>query len=123
MTDIDDLEHALAESWGSDTSADPSGWHRANPAWGQCAVTALVVQDYFGGDLLRSMVGEVSHYYNLLPGSRQIDLTFRQFGHGAVATAPEQRARDYVIGYPATARRYQILAARTRDHLSRQHGV
>ena len=57
------------------TSADPEGWSPHNRPWGQCAVTALVVQDRFGGELLRARVDGVSHYWNRLPDGSELDLT------------------------------------------------
>src|ERR1700724_3464771 len=42
----------LAQAWSRDTSSDAEHWSASNPAWGQCAVTALIVQDLLGGHLL-----------------------------------------------------------------------
>ena len=108
---ISDLEAAIAATWMRETSADPGGWTAENAAWGQCAVTALVVQDYFGGTLLRGEVGPVSHYWNVLPSSEEIDLTRHQFPDGVAIESVESRTREYVLSHLDTARRYRALAS------------
>lgn len=41
----------LQAAWTRGTSFDPERWTPENPSWGQCAVTALVINDLFGGEL------------------------------------------------------------------------
>src|SRR5262249_295600 len=55
------LRRAIERSWTRSTSSDPEHWSEKNPAHGQCAVTALVVQDCLGGELLRARVKGVMH--------------------------------------------------------------
>ncbi len=78
----------LERCWSADTSADPDGWSPENPAWGQCAVTALVVQDRFGGI--------------------EIDLTRQQFATW-VPDEEGERERSYVLSFPDTRARYDRL--------------
>ncbi|GLY03758.1 hypothetical protein [Actinoplanes sp. NBRC 101535] len=84
--DLERLRPLLRAAWGADT-CDPhdlADWHPGNPARGQCNVTALVVQDLLGGDLI---LGEVlvdgvkvgHHFWNRLPDGRTADLTADQF--------------------------------------------
>ncbi len=86
MTDIERLRPILRDAWSADT-CDPHDlpdWHPGNPSRGQCGVTALVVNDLFGGELV---LGEVFsggskvgyHWWNVLPDGREIDLTADQF--------------------------------------------
>lgn len=111
---IEDLHAALISAWGNDTSADEN-WDISNRSLGQCAVSALVVQDHFAGELLRTTVGGVSHYLNRLPGGEKVDLTLDQFGPGATYDdEPVVRERTYVEGHEATMARYQTL----RDRLA-----
>ncbi|MGY0491991.1 YunG family protein [Streptomyces sp. WG-D5] len=89
-----DLDAALRSAWSADTTS-PDGAHRwspKNPAWGQCDITALVVNDLFGGDL---MCGEVYltdgtqegyHWWNRLPSGIELDLTREQFRLGERVT-------------------------------------
>lgn len=107
--DLDELKEALPLAWSRETSADPSGWSPANSAWGQCAVTALVVQDYLGGMLRRGEVGPISHYWNVLPSGEELDLTRSQFAEDARITSIEPRTREHVLSYLETQRRYERL--------------
>lgn len=107
---------AITRAWSADTSSDPDGWTQHNRAYGQCAVTALLVQKLMGGELLRAMVGDVSHYWNRLPSGVELDLTrgqFETFDPGPVET----RTREYALSYPATAARYRILARAVADEM------
>jgi hypothetical protein len=99
----------LFEAWSRETSSDPKGWTEANPAYGQCAVTALVIQDTLGGELLRSVINGVSHYWNRLPNGQEFDMTIQQFGMINSREETTVRGRDYVLSFPETAKRYQIL--------------
>ena len=112
-TPVKDLDVLLARAWCQETSADPSGWSAENPSWGQCAVTALLVQDLLGGELLRSEVRGISHYWNRLPTGEEVDLTCQQFGSSyALSEPPEPRSREYVLSFPETTRRFVLLRAR-----------
>lgn len=124
MTDLDELFDALRSSWNYDTCASESLWVPMVPAVGQCAVTALVVQDYLGGELLRTtnpstMNGSsrISHYWNRLPGGREIDLTRGQFW----VWEPDEivvRDREYVLSFEQTKTRYERLRKRVSRALA-----
>jgi len=118
---LKDLKKALKNSWSRETSSDPNNWTSENPAWGQCAVTALIIQDYFGGDLLRAAIeGIGSHYWNQLPDGSEIDLTKIQFLTAITIPAGEIRLREYVLSYPATVKRYEILKQRVEKYLKEE---
>ena len=107
---IDAFREALQHAWSRETTSDPDVWSPGCPAWGQCAVTALVVQDLFGGQLLRAQVEGASHYWNELEGGTQIDLTREQFESNDFRPGPiETRSRDYVLSFPSTRSRYDQL--------------
>lgn len=106
-----DLYYQIRRSWGADTSASDA-WSEANPALGQCAVTALVIQDHLGGVLLRCTVGGVSHYWNQLFVGVEVDLTFEQFPEDSRRENTITRDRDYVLSFPETVARYDILRGR-----------
>ena len=110
---LPDLVVALRRAWAADTSTS-SAWCPENAALGQCAVTALIVQDLLGGDLIRSKVAQdVSHYWNRLPDGNELDLTRSQFDSFRLVAPIEVRTREYVLSFPDTQRRYDILRART----------
>jgi hypothetical protein len=89
------LESAIRASWSLET-CDPTDvpvWTPAEPSRGQCAVTALVVHDLLGGELLEAEVDHADgsrqgfHYWNRFAGL-DVDLTRRQFAHGEVVRKP-----------------------------------
>lgn len=115
---LDQLIHALPLAWCDETSADPDRWTEHTKARGQCAVTALVVQDHLGGDLLRAEIRHwrdtsgndvESHYWNLLPGGIQVDLTAAQFTNNITRQNTQVRDREYVLSHESTRQRYELL--------------
>lgn len=109
------LREWFERAWAAETSVDPSGWSPTNPSWGQCAVTALNVQDIYGGKLMRAVVNGDSHYWNVTPDGQEIDLTKDQFGGEFEPIDVQERARFYVLSFPETAKRYHLLAARMNE--------
>lgn len=118
MIDLELLRPILRAGWGADT-CDPHDlhdWHRDNPARGQCGVTALIVQDLLGGELVLGevFVGDTRvghHYWNRLPGGRDVDLTADQFHPREVIVGGQVQRRP-----PGTPRRcrqqYETLSQR-----------
>lgn len=103
----------IREAWCRETSADADIWTPECPSIGQCAVTAMVVQDGLGGELLRSTVRGISHYWNSIPGMGELDLTRAQFGENVIPdAAPIFRDREYLDGSPETMARYTLLRER-----------
>ena len=70
-----ELREKLRSVWSTATGGK---WRPDNPACGQCSVTALVLQDLLGGDILKTSVEGQWHFYNLVGGQR-LDLTDTQF--------------------------------------------
>lgn len=128
MVEISELENALRKSWSKETSSDPNKWSEENIAWGQCAVTALVVQDYLQGEVVWAPARlpdgkEISHYFNLTRGN-ELDFTREQFPEGT--TIPEgipkpkefSSTREYVLSYSPTEERYKILKEKVKENLT-----
>jgi hypothetical protein len=92
---LGDIETAIRASWSIETCdpADVPTWTEANSASGQCAVTALVVRDLIGGQLLEAEVHfpdgtrQGFHYWNRLNGI-DVDLTREQFIEHEVVMEP-----------------------------------
>jgi hypothetical protein len=111
------LAGALSGSWSRDTSYDPLSWCPQNSAWGQCAVTALVLQDFLGGDLMTGEVNGFHHYWNLLPTNSEVDLTLQQFDGVERIEHRKKADRAYVLSFPDTKRRYRKLLSRVQNAL------
>jgi hypothetical protein len=77
---IEKLKQLLIKCWSLETcsSSLKKQWSKDNPSVGQCAITALIVNDYFGGKIMRCMSLSGSHYYNLID-DKIVDLTVEQF--------------------------------------------
>ena len=45
-----------------------------------CAITSLIINDYFKGDICKIHVDGISHYFNLV-NNKIVDLTASQFNH------------------------------------------
>lgn len=73
--DIQEFLNILYKCWSINSS---SKWTLDNPAKGQCGVTSLVVNDFFGGDILKTKTSEGWHYYNRID-SKCFDFTQSQF--------------------------------------------
>ena len=59
----------LRKAWCAAT-AHPSyqkDWTEDNPSYGQCCVTALTMQDLYGGDIYECKVHGKRHYVNITP--------------------------------------------------------
>ena len=78
---IQKLEKLLRASYTKETShsAFKNRWSRENPTCGQCAITSLIVQNYFGGTINRIKLSNGdTHYFNIVNG-QIVDLTREQF--------------------------------------------
>ncbi|MCA1440445.1 hypothetical protein I6F07_09505 [Ensifer sp. IC4062] len=100
------LQSALQSAWSIETS---SKWLPDNPARGQCSVTALVVQDILGGDIVKTDVDGAWHFYNLIGGMRR-DFSESQFASPVFyADLPSNRDEAFSDTSPE---QYRILRER-----------
>lgn len=117
--ELNRLEEILKLAWCKETSATPDRWTNENPALGQCAITALIVNDYFGGKLVWAEAvlpdgKKESHYFNEIEG-KQYDLTRSQFPEGTLIPGGIDKTksclttRDYVLSFQLTKDRYNLL--------------
>ncbi|GAA3013181.1 YunG family protein [Streptomyces fulvorobeus] len=120
-----DLEAAIRSSWDADTTTPVHRprWNPDNPARDQCGVTAMVVNDLLGGELIRGevRVGGVRtdfHWWNRLGMGIEIDLTREQFGPEEIVTGGTVVPRP-----PEIARlreEYELLRGRVLERLRGQ---
>ena len=126
----------IAGSWNSMTSADSANWSRDNPAWGQCAITALIAQDFLGGEILRidlsthkdpKISAMRSHYFNRINGN-EVDFTrwqfsadYNEFNLVLASQTPEIRTREYLLGNQSTRDRYLLLRFSVAKSLGNFH--
>lgn len=127
---IAQIVNALECSWSAKTIYPELSWSQSNPARGQCVVSALVVQDYFGGDFKRYEVefegGKEKHFINLLENGERLDVTGKQYGNEAVLIESPvvlhefRTIRDKLLHDESTLLRYELLKKLVSDYLIRQ---
>lgn len=94
------------------------GWNDDNKCFGMCAITTLVINDYFGGDICKIYVDEVSHYYNLIAGDI-VDLTSSQFNCNVDYKNYKIIDREKILT-DDTKQRYNLLKKRLVNKLLNQ---
>ncbi|MFD4371834.1 hypothetical protein [Streptomyces sp. NPDC058486] len=124
---LSDIERAIRGSWSAETCTPEyrSRWTEDNPARDQCGVTAMVVHDLLGGELLR---GEVHvegkrvdyHWWNRLGMGVEIDLTREQFGPEESVTAGIVIPRPPVSEWRRLVAEYELLRERVLGRLGRR---
>ena len=86
----------------------------------QCAITAIIVDDLFGGTIHRIKVdGGGTHYFNKING-QYIDLTHEHFDlqNISVSYGPnEEMDRQYCGKNADTKKRYDILISNIKNYL------
>jgi hypothetical protein len=119
---ITSLKKALVKSWNKNTCYPPmeKEWTEKNPAYGQCYVTALIVNDYFGGKILKAKFNNgTGHFWNLIE-DKEIDLSKSQFDENEVIPKPKIYSREEIESkskYEEYNRRYKILKKRVEQFL------
>lgn len=106
---VETFNNKIRNLWSADTSTAGAAWSPFRPEKGQCAVTALLVQDEYGGTLNRALVNGESHYWNTLPDGTEVDLTRSQFDDPIIIEEPQKRDREYLFGSESTVQRYNQL--------------
>ncbi|MEU0280818.1 hypothetical protein [Streptomyces sp. NPDC006195] len=124
---LTDIEQAVRSSWSAETCTPEfrSRWKNDNPARDQCGVTALVLNDLLGGELIR---GEVHvnaervdyHWWNRLGMGIEIDLTREQFGPEEIVTGGIVIPRPPVTELRRLREEYELLRDRVLEKLNRQ---
>ena len=109
------LLEKLQKAWCKETAhpAYQEKWSEENPAVGQCAVTALIVQEELGGDIMSCKVGRSSHFVNVIDG-KIVDLTISQFGPNAKYTdnSFKYRTAKSLLKNKDVRVRYELLKSR-----------
>ncbi|WP_235939509.1 YunG family protein [Bradyrhizobium hipponense] len=118
--DPDEVESALRKAWSLSTVRQLTA---NNPAAGQCNVTALLIHELFGGDLLKTPLPAGDHFYDRI-GGRRYDLTASQFDQPIVYLDVPANRVDAELG--ATKDELAELRAAFQEHRdgapNRSHG-
>lgn len=127
---LTDIERAVRSSWSAETCPPESRpcWTKDNPARDQCGVTAMVLNDLLGGELIRGEVhveGERVdyHWWNRLGMGIEIDLTREQFRPGEIVTEGIVIPRRPVTEWRRLREEYELLRDRVLEKLNRQQAT
>jgi hypothetical protein len=120
-----DLDGAVRTSWGLDTcdDVDAALWTPQSPERGHCGVTALVLQDHLGGELLLAEVSHADgsrqgvHYWNRLLSGEEVDLTRTQFDKGEALGPARVQQRPPGLAPKQLAHQYDLLSRRVLTYL------
>jgi len=108
---------ALTLSWHANTAYD-NDWEPHIPSLNQCVPTALVVQDYYGGEIARApMSCGGSHYWNVETAHGTLDFSGGQLAYLTSSPLYDQvvrRARENLLSTEAITGRYRMLADRVK---------
>lgn len=122
---LDELYDVLLHCWSRETAypSCQSEWVSNDPTYGQCAITAMLVCDMFGGTIHRIRVnGGGTHYFNKIDG-HYLDLTRQQFDLYNIPVEYEPNDlmdRQYCGKNPSTDKRYKLLVANISAWLARK---
>jgi len=117
------LETALRHSWTKETCFPDwqSEWANKDPAHGQCVPTALVVNNYFGGDFIYDRKNQ--HVWNRLPNGKEVDLSRSQFPRDTIFSVSEYQTREQLLHSEKAVKyenekRYNLLKEKVLKSLS-----
>lgn len=122
------IEQAVRSSWSAETCTpgSRSHWREDNPARDQCGVTAMVLNDLLGGELIRGDVhvdGEHVdyHWWNRLGMGMgvEVDLTREQFGPEETVSGGVVVPRPPVTEWRRLREEYELLHRRVMEKLGR----
>lgn len=117
---IENIKEILLECYSKDLCYPKvqNEWNDNNKCFGMCAITSLIINDYFGGNICKIYVEGISHYYNLIE-DKIIDLTSSQFNCD-IDYKNYQIVDSKKILTDDTKRRYNVLKERLVNKLLKQ---
>ena len=114
--ELDKLETILNSLYSKETCYPEcrNQWNDDNKTLGHCAIVALIINDYFGGNICKIKVNNISHYFNLIDGEI-VDLTSEQFKINDISYANYIiKTREDVLMDEDTKKRYEILKLKVK---------
>lgn len=113
--DIDELSTKLYSCYSKELCYPKiaDNWSVDNKYYGMCAITTLIVNDYFGGRICKIYVNGISHYFNLI-NNKIIDLTSKQFKNKINYRDYEIVERESILT-ENTIYRYELLKKKLEE--------
>ena len=106
------LSYQIKKAWTKETAhpAYQTKWNFENPSIGQCLVTALLIQELKGGEIVSCKVGRYSHFVNIINGQIE-DYTAEQFNIPIEYKKLAIKDRKTLLKNKDTLKRYEALKA------------
>ena len=113
-----ELKHFLYSSYQKDTAYNSCAdeWSSSNPARGHCAIVAMLVYEYFGGDIYKgyNSLREEWHYWNVIDGVTY-DFTREQYKEDNISFQNIHPTTFEALSKNSdTRKRYDLLKQRVR---------
>lgn len=116
---LDKLEKILINIYSKETCYPDckEQWNIDNKTLGHCAIVALLINDYFGGNICKIKINGISHYFNII-NDKIIDFTSDQFKVDRIDYSNYViKTRDEVLNNEDTNERYQLLKLKVKLNL------
>ena len=116
---LDKLEKILINIYSKETCYPDckEQWNIDNKTLGHCAIVALLINDYFGGNICKIKINGISHYFNII-NDKIIDFTSDQFKVDKIDYSNYViKTRDEVLNNEDTNERYQLLKLKVKLNL------
>ena len=118
------LKCALINNYSKDTAYAlvRENWSINNRTLGQCAITSLIVNDYFGGEIKKCIVDGISHYFNEI-NNIIFDFTKEQFNHDINYNDSKSKTREEMLNNEDTKKRYKLLSSRVAEYIDKLNDI
>ena len=91
-----------------------NNWNSDNKTLGHCAIVALLINDYFGGNICKIKVDNISHYFNIID-DKITDFTSGQFENKKIDYSNYVvKSREEILENEDTNKRYEILKLKVK---------
>lgn len=118
------LERAFEMAWSKDTAYPTikKQWSEENKAYGQCAITALIIYDLFGGRMIYDKAN--FHIWNELPDGTQQDFSRKQFLDERIFRVFKYKSKNDIMFdemglITRIGERYKLLKEKFQDALKK----
>jgi ribosomal protein S18 acetylase RimI-like enzyme len=117
---LDVIKIALKNSWSKETcySGCINNYENLLKETGQCAISSLIINDYFGGKIEYGYIKElnITHYWNIID-NKVIDVTKGQFEKEYKYLRVKEKTKKEILASEDTQRRYNILKEKVENYL------
>jgi hypothetical protein len=87
-----------------------------------CAITSLIVQDFFGGEIVKARTKNTVHYRNVIEGKKW-DFTAEQFEKYPNYLSESFVKRENILDENLTIKRYTILKNKIKEFIQNYQDI